>query len=422
MNSSQDVQLTPCQTKAFSVLKNTNDNIFLTGFAGSGKSFLIKKFLKGQDLKKMPVLASTGAAAVLIGGRTFHSFFGLGIMQGDLNQIVERALNNKQLVKRLREIEGFVLDEVSMISDLALQAAEAICSMARKNTLEPWGGVRVIVVGDFSQLPPVTPKFQKKPWAFLSDAWKRSCFTPLVLKTLVRSNDLEFLNILKDIRNGDINESVVDYLNMKTYDDVQDLIDVPYFFPYRRQSDLLNQQRLHEIDNHTFEFKTKYSGNPNAIASLKKNLFMNESLVVKKSAFVMIRVNDPKYKYVNGSLGHILEIEETKDETILHIELTNRRIVEIKKMSFSILNADGEPIATAENFPITLAYSSTIHKAQGVTVDKMVVDLRGLWEPGQAYVALSRLRSGEGLNLLGWNKDSFKVDHDVIRFYENIES
>ena len=135
----------------------------------------------------------------------------------------------------------------------------------------------------------------------------------------------------------------------------------------------------------------------------------------------MIRVNDPSYKFVNGSLGHIIDIDEQAEKTVLHIQLLNKRIVEIEKMHFSVLDAEGEPIATAENFPLTLAYATTIHKSQGMTVDRMCVDLRRLWEPGQAYVALSRLRSGAGLNLLGWSPSSIQVDKQVTRFYEGLE-
>lgn len=420
-NMTNTYEFTSCQKQAFDLLENTPENIFLTGCAGSGKSFLIKEFLKGKDRKTFPVLASTGAAAVLIGGRTFHSFFGLGIMRGNLEDIVQKALDNRQVVRRLRQINGFVLDEVSMIPANALKAAEMICARARRKPNLPWGGARVIVVGDFAQLPPISERGADKPWAFLSEAWRKSCFVPVVLKTLVRSNDQEFLEILNEVRNGQVSELVSEYLNARTFDDVQDTRDVPHFFPFRRQSEALNSKRLREIDDELYEFRTEFSGNPRAIESLKKNLFLQDVLQIKKSAFVMIRVNDPKYKYVNGSLGHVLEIEEAKDKTVLHIELLNGKVVEIERMGFSILSADGEPLATANNFPVTLAYATTIHKSQGVTVDRMVVDLRNLWEPGQAYVALSRLRTGDGLHLTGWDSNSFKVSPDVVQFYQTLE-
>lgn len=422
MFSSSKMQLTSCQQNALEILNHSDENIFLTGSAGSGKSFLTQQFLKGKDRKLFPVLASTGSAAVLINGRTFHSFFSLGIMQGSLEQVVEKALNSKQTVNRLRKIQGFVLDEVSMISSDALLAAEKICALARKKPNLPWGGVRVIAVGDFSQLPPVSKNSSQKPWAFLSEAWRRSQFRPLILKTLVRSQDEEFLNILNLIRHGEVTSEVLDYLNSRTFEDRQDTIEAPYFFPFRRQAESVNQKRLQEIDSELFEFPTLYQGNPQAVATLKKNLFLPETLQLKKSAFVMLRINDPAYKYVNGSLGHILEIleDDDKNEIKLQIQLENSRVVAIEKTKFSIQDADGNDLATAENFPVTLAYATTIHKSQGITVEKMVADLRNLWEPGHAYVALSRLRSGDGLNLLGWDKNSIRVSSEVLEFYKSL--
>jgi len=411
---------TPCQKEAMDILKNTNENVFLTGSAGSGKSFLIREYLKGKDRKVFPVLASTGAAAVLIGGRTFHSFFGLGIMNGGVEIVVGKALNNKQVVSRLRKINCFILDEVSMIPGEALRAAEKICALARKKENLPWGGVRVIVVGDFAQLPPISDRGMAKSWAFLDEVWERTQFVSVVLKTLVRSQDENFLSILNSVRKGVVTEEVSEYLNQRTFEEVQDTCDTPYFFPFRRQTDSLNSKRLSDIPEETYEFETKFLGATQAILSLKKSIPIPEMLRLKKSAFVMIRVNDPGYKYVNGSLGHILEIENKKDNPVIHVELLNGRIVEIEKTQFSYFDADGEPIAVAENFPLTLAYAATIHKSQGMTVERMVVDLRRLWEPGQAYVALSRLKSGEGLSLVGWDKESIKVDQDVINFHERI--
>src|SRR3989338_9161263 len=193
--------LSPCQEKALHFLKQNSENIFLTGCAGTGKSFLMRQFLKDKDRKIFPVVASTGAAAVLIGGRTFHSFFGLGIMEGGVQKTIERALQEKKLCRRLRKIRGFVLDEVSMISGLALRAAEAICRMARKNK-EPWGGARVIAVGDFAQLPPVNIHGSEKEWAFLDPVWDQSRLIPCVLKTVMRTEDQQYIRILNAIREG----------------------------------------------------------------------------------------------------------------------------------------------------------------------------------------------------------------------------
>lgn len=408
-------KLSSCQEKAYQLLQNTNQNIFLTGRAGTGKSFLIREFLKTQERKRFPIVASTGVAAVLIGGRTFHSFFGLGIMEGGLERTIDRALNDRRVLSRLRNINGFVLDEISMISGEALLAAEAICRHARKKIQLPWGGARVIAVGDFSQLPPVNRFGQKRDWAFLGETWQNSDFHSVYLQTMMRTEDAEFLKILDQIRYGEITTEVQDFLNQKIDVDCLDE-EATYIFPRRVMAERYNNQRLAQIDAPLSDFPTEYTGPVWAVNQLKKSAPVPENLKLKRGALVMIRVNDPGFQYVNGSVGIVEEILKNK----ILIALKKGRLVELEQHSFSFLNADGDVVASAKNFPLTLAYAMTIHKSQGVTLDNMVVDLRRLWEPGQAYVALSRLRCGMGLTLMGWDESSFQTDPEVIAFYQSL--
>ncbi len=409
--------LSPCQQKALWELAEYRNNFFVTGVAGSGKSFLIQRFLKDKERKTFPIVASTGAAAVLVGGRTFHSFFGLGMMEGGIEKTVERALVSKRVVKRLRKIEGFVLDEISMISGPTLRAAEEICRRARK-IHAPWGGARVIAVGDFAQLPPVNPRGQTKEWAFLDESWRQSQFVSIVLRTIMRSQDRDYMRILNHVRDGVVNYDVETYLNRKV--DLENGFhppDTTYLFPRREMAERVNRERLARIQKPLRKFSTHYSGNPRAIETLKKQAPIPDVLQIKESALVMIRINDPGFKYVNGSLGVVAKIGNDS----VHVRLRNQHIESIPKTSFALLDGDGNEIATASNFPLTLAYATTIHKAQGATLDSMVCDLRRLWEPGQAYVALSRLRSGDGLTLAGWDESSIRVDPSVVEFHRSLQ-
>ncbi|MBF0493199.1 MAG: AAA family ATPase [Deltaproteobacteria bacterium] len=412
------MSLSPCQQSALKLLNENQKNFFLTGQAGTGKSFLIRNFLKNKDRKVFPIVASTGAAAVLVGGRTFHSFFGLGIMEGGVEKTIARALANKRIAKRLRKIDGFVLDEVSMISGPALRAAENICSTARKSKL-PWGGAQVIAVGDFAQLPPINRFSEQKEWAFLDETWNKSKFISLNLKSIMRSQDQTFTKVLNLIREGKIDEEVRAYLNTKIIveHDPQKITNTTHLFPHRETVEKFNLRKLSEINKPLKEITTLYTGEDKALEQIKRNAPIPDVLQIKESALVMIRQNDTHFEYVNGSLGTITKITE---ETI-KIKLKNGNEVELEKAVFSLLDAEGEVIATANNFPITLAYATTIHKAQGATLDELVCDLRKLWEAGQAYVALSRLRKGEGLKLIGWDEDSFHVDEQVLEFYRNLD-
>lgn len=410
--------LSPCQENALRVLTQSRDNIFLTGRAGSGKSFLIRHFLQGKDRKTFPIVASTGAAAVLVGGRTFHSFFGLGIMEGGVAITVKRALDERRVVKRLSRIDGFVLDEVSMIPGPALRAAEMICRVARRKNL-PWGGARVIAVGDFAQLPPVNRFGGEKEWAFLDEVWERSQFVAILLKTMMRCQDQDYMEVLNDIREGVVGERAQTYLNGRILPEeaIHKQRDTPRLFPKRDMAEAYNGKRLEEVKKTLMEFPTVYTGDPRSIEVMKRNAPVPEMLRLKESALVMIRANDPFLNYVNGSLGNVVKIKGNTME----IRLKTGKVVEIERTQFSLLSAEGREIATATNFPAMLAYATTIHKAQGATLEEMVCDLRRLWEPGQAYVALSRLRKGQGLSLVGWEESSIRVDPQVVEFHRRLE-
>jgi ATP-dependent DNA helicase PIF1 len=407
--------LSPCQEAALAKLNQQEQSVFLTGLAGTGKSFLIREFLKDRDFKEYPVVASTGVAALLAGGRTFHSFFGLGILEGPPDKIIDKAARNYTLKKRLKQAKCIIIDEVSMLPALALDCAEAICRKIRNNS-SPWGGLRIIALGDFAQLPPVSKNNQMRSWAFLSQAWERTQFDCVTLKSMQRSEDQDFLRVLNFIRAGSVNEEVCDYLNSKIDEDFNNQ-DKTFLFARRNDVDSFNQSKLNLIDNPLKEFRTSYSGGELAILQLKKIMPIPDVLQLKKNCLVMLRVNDPQYRFVNGSLGIIRDL----DSENLTIELKRKnRLVDIKLSTFSLLDAEGEAIATAQNFPVNLAYATTIHKAQGATLDDMVTDLRKLWEPGQAYVALSRLRSGHGLTLVGWDEDSIFCDEQVLKFHQHI--
>jgi ATP-dependent DNA helicase PIF1 len=406
-------QFTEDQERAWQLLQS-DENVFITGEAGSGKSFIIRHFMKEKDLKKFPVLASTGAAAVLVGGRTFHSFMGLGIMEGGIEKTVNRAIEDRRVRKRLKEADGFIVDEISMLSGQTLQAAERICQMARAS-LEPWGGLRVIAVGDFAQLPPVQNDGAPRSWAFLDPVWQKTNFRSVVLRQNMRSGDGEFLAILNDIRRGQVNDRVETFLNRKALD-TDDFFEGTRLFPRRNQTDAFNSMELEKLPGDEMRFETSYSGNAKSIEQLKKHSPLPDELVIKENALVMLRQNDPKMRWVNGSTGHVRKIEKLE----IVIELLNGRTIIIEPVSFSMMNAEGVPQATATNFPITLAYAATIHKAQGMTLDRLMVNLNALWEPGQAYVALSRVIDPANLRVQAWQPQSIKADPIVEKFYEGL--
>jgi len=387
----------------------TTGNIFITGGPGTGKSFLIREFLKGQS-EKLPVLASTGAAAILIGGRTFHSFFGLGIMQGGRVATLERAREDKRLRRRLRKAPLVIIDEVSMLSGEAFDTAEEIARI-HLNPLQAWGGLRVIVVGDFAQLPPVT-KGRDRDWAFLGSAWAKSGFISISLKEIHRTEDPEFAALLEKARWASLDEELEDFLAERTVPADE---DSPHIFPRRDQTDRFNQERLRELPGKVVEIQTRYSGLERFLEVLAREAPVPPILYLKNGALVMIRTNDPKQRFVNGTLARVVDV--TEDSLLVDVR---GRILELEKFSFTYLNAEGEEVASATNFPVSLAYASTIHKVQGATMDRAHMDLHALWEPGQAYVAMSRVRSKEGLTIARWSREAFRCDQVVRDFYRRL--
>lgn len=409
----KNLELTDQQAQALEVLRS-GENVFLTGGAGSGKSFLIRHFMRELEPKLMPILASTGAAAVLLGGRTFHSFFGLGIMEGGPDATFERSSKDSRLMARLRKAEGVVIDEISMISGAALMIAEALAQKARDSRL-PWGGLRIIAVGDFAQLPPVTREPKNRDWCFNNEVWKNSGFQNVVMTHNKRVDDVLFLDVLADIRNGIVSEKVKNFLNdrMKPHD-----LEHPgtRLFGKKLTSEAFNRTKLDEIEAKEVHIDSIYFGDDRHIQTLMKSAPVPVVLSLKVGCRVMFLQNDPQKRWVNGTRGYVTDIEIDK----IVVKKDNGREVQVDKSSFAYQDAEGNVLASVIQFPLTLAYATTIHKSQGATLEDLWCDISHLWEPGHAYVALSRLKSGSGLHLIGWNSRSIIVDPRVLDFYKRI--
>jgi ATP-dependent DNA helicase PIF1 len=405
------LELSPDQNQALEILRS-GENVFLTGGAGSGKSTVIREFRSELDPKAFPLLASTGAAAVLLGGRTFHSFFGLGIMEGGPRATYDRTSEDPKLLQRLRAIEGFVLDEVSMIPGGALQVAEALLRKAKGNA-SPWGGLRILVVGDFAQLPPVSRG--PRDWAFQSPIWEKSNFLPVVLKHNHRVFDLEYLDILEQVRHGKVGPEVTSYLNSRLRED-DEWDKSTRMFPRREQVENHNRKELTELTGKERVFPSIFIGSEKSVEALKRSGPLTENLVLKEGCRVLFVQNDPQKRWVNGTKGTVVDMTEDS----ITVEKESWRHVTVEKAQFSYMDAQGNVVASVINFPLVLGYATTIHKSQGATMDELWVDLKSLWEPGHAYVALSRLRTGQGLKLLSWNPRSFIVDPSVSRFYSDL--
>ena len=414
MKQIKPIELNESQSDALNVLLG-QENVFLTGQAGTGKSTVIREYMRIRGDSCPPVVASTGIAASIVGGCTFHKFFGVGTLAGGPEVTFHRMKNDLVLSERILRTNEVVVDEISMLSGKYLATAERLCRFIKKSDL-PWGGIRVVFVGDFAQLPPVPEKGETKTdWAFLSEVWSRSNLQNIVLREVLRTNEPEYMDVLNQIRVGNVDESVKKFLADRKIR-IGDEFQGSHIFPKKSQVYKFNSMKLAQIQSRSIKFVTEYRGSKDGIAQLKKNCLLDDVIELKVGALVMVLVNGVGGGYVNGSQGHVTKIEPS----VIVLKMLDKGMLKLERHQFELQNGDGNPIAVAENFPIKLAWALTIHKAQGAPMDRLSMDLFDLWAPGQAYVAMSRARSKNGIFIRRYSLDSILADPEVLEFHKRL--
>ncbi|CAA7194987.1 helix-turn-helix domain-containing protein [Chryseobacterium potabilaquae] len=403
----------------FDLIEHTNRSVFLTGKAGTGKTTFLNDFVK-RTRKKHIVVAPTGIAAMNAGGVTIHSMFGLPLrtflptteridttLANNIADLMPHFKYRKDKLKLLREVEIIIIDEVSMLRADVLDMMDFSLRFIRRNA-QRFGGVQMLFIGDLYQLPPVVrdehilKMFYPSPFFFDSLAIKEIPLITIELTKVYRQSDEEFLDILNAIRDGDIANIDFDYLNER-YDPNFEMGKESYVYlcSHNKMADEINQKELTEIKVDPTIYEAKLFG------EFKENQFPNEQfLELKIGAQIMFIRNDisGEKKYFNGKLGEISGLEENEIKVILEggeREITVKREVWEQKKYFldHDKNIKEEVLGSFEQFPIKLAWAVTIHKSQGLTFDKVIIDAGKSFTAGQVYVALSRCRTLEGIVL-----------------------
>nr|WP_314495007.1 helix-turn-helix domain-containing protein [uncultured Chryseobacterium sp.] len=435
----------------FDLIEHTNRSVFLTGKAGTGKTTFLNEFVK-KTRKKHIVVAPTGIAAINAGGVTIHSMFGLplrtflpttdridGSLGNNIADLMSHFKYRKDKLKLLREVEVLIIDEVSMLRADVLDMMDFSLRFIRRNN-QRFGGVQMLFIGDLYQLPPVVrdehilKMFYQSPFFFDSLAIKDIPLLTIELTKVYRQTDEDFLEILNAVRDGDVANIDFDHLNERFNPDFNyGEESYIYLCSHNKLADDINQQKLAEIKVDPSTFEAKLFG------EFKENQFPNEQfLELKIGAQVMFIRNDisGEKKYFNGKLGEISALDEKEIKVILdgsEREITVKREVwEQKKYSLDgEKNIKEEVLGSFEQFPIKLAWAVTIHKSQGLTFDKVIIDAGKSFTAGQVYVALSRCRTLEGIvlkskitpevifkdnRILQFQGDTFANDHveDII--------
>lgn len=436
-----------------------NENLFITGPGGTGKTRLIEHFVKScKDRGKIvQVCALTGCATILLpkssNSKTIHSWSGIRLCKGDNRSIISNAVRNKGIKSAWRKVNVLIVDEVSMMSVKMLEVLEQIARSARSNN-SIFGGIQVVFVGDFYQLPPVgtagDPDTER--FCFESEIWNRIFpkKNHIELKTIFRQTDPKYKEILSQIRTATLTETNIkvleDYVN-RVYDPSKyNGCIPPKLYPTRAKADYLNKLMFTKLEGNEYEFgcvkktscKTFIESNtPLSIANLERGReltvaeieyettqLMNtssfhETLCLKVGAVVMCTVNlDMDSGICNGSQGIITSFVETGKGEFPVVKFANG--VE-KTLLPHYIQSEEYPTIAVGQIPLTLSWAMTIHKIQGATLPMASIDVGGqIFECGQTYVALSRVESLDGLYLTAFQAHKIRTNERVIEFYRGL--
>ncbi len=400
------------QSQALDILK-TGANVFLSGEPGAGKTYVINQYIAWlEDCGiKVAVTASTGIAATHIGGMTIHSWSGVGardtLTQYDLDQIATREAT----VKRVSKAHVLVIDEISMLDGKLLDMVDVICRTIRQRS-DAFGGLQVIFVGDFFQLPPVTRTGDMMRYAFESRAWLEA--RPLVcyLTEQHRQEDTLLVSLLSSIRRNEIEDDHYTLLNEQTTIAYEE-IEPTRLYTHNADVDSVNAAKLAALPGRSVVYKMSGRGSKAMIEGLVKNCLSPDTLVLKEDAMVMCTKNNFEAGYVNGTLARVVGFDTDSSQSPI-IETADGRRITMTTMSWDVIE-DGKIRASIEQYPLRLAWAITVHKSQGMSLDAAEIDLSRAFVFGQGYVALSRVRSLAGLKVLGMNPNALQVDPKVLR-------
>ncbi|HWW41129.1 ATP-dependent DNA helicase, partial [Pedobacter sp.] len=427
--------------KVLSFIDTTNQNIFLTGKAGTGKTTLLRK-IKETSAKKIVIVAPTGVAAMNAKGVTINSFFQLppgSFFPGDISlenlqagilsisSMVSDLSYTREKTKLFNELELLVVDEVSMVRCDLLDVIDAILRTVRKNNL-PFGGVQVLLIGDLYQLPPVT---KREDWAFLNRAYaspyffealviRRNPLLQIELTNVFRQTEPEFINILNDIRNNRINENDLSLLNQRyepSFSASNELNPI-IITSHNAEANTINKEKLDELQGPEYTFEGEISGEFRDL-----NLQAEQSLKLKEGAQIMFIKNDTgdNRKFYNGKIGKVKSIID--GEIIISFPQEEDLLLEKSSwQSFEYKTDTEEAIVQQQvgefsQYPIKLAWAVTIHKSQGLTFDSAIIDAGKSFVAGQVYVALSRVRTLQGLILKSKiTTESLRSNPEVLNY------
>ncbi len=418
--------------------------MFLTGMAGTGKSTLLRRLISESVAsgRRVDVTAPTGVAALNVGGMTLHRFCGmrLGPAPGQSDEAFYNELKEERHpavmagFRRVRNCEVLVIDEISMLPGRILNFVDFLFCRERGSD-RAFGGCQIIATGDFLQLPPVRalnsqPSTLNLPydWAFMSAAWERAEFKTILLEEVKRQDEIDFVRALGNFRRGRIWGEDAKLLQSRIRNFPP--ANLTRLFTHNVQVDKWNNFQLSELQGEPVTLEAGTEGPDHQVEFLRKNLLTPSTLVLKPGALVMFTVNRtvPGCEhplFVNGQLGVVEQAEsgsqrsEGSGEAVISVRVKSGELIRVEPFTWEFDRND-RGCGKVTQYPLRLAYAMTIHKAQGLTLDSAYLDIRAAREPGQAYVAVSRVRTLAGLHFKDWFKGVW-VAEPALEFYGGLQ-
>uniref|UniRef100_A0AAR2LLH6 ATP-dependent DNA helicase PIF1 n=1 Tax=Pygocentrus nattereri TaxID=42514 RepID=A0AAR2LLH6_PYGNA len=392
-------------------------NVFFTGSAGTGKSFLLKRIIGSLPPKSTYATASTGVAACHIGGTTLHSFAGIGSGSAPLEQCLELA-QRPGVRQHWTSCKHLIIDEISMVEAQFFDKLEAIARSIRRST-EPFGGIQLIVCGDFLQLPPVTKGKEKPSFCFQARTWRKCVHVNMELTEVRRQTDRTFISLLQAVRVGRVTEEVTSQLLKSANNCIErDGILATRLCTHKDDVELTNENKLKQLPGPLRVFEAVDS-DPMLVKTIDAQSPVGAILQLKVGAQVMLTKNlDVQRGLVNGARGVVVDFLPG-NQGLPRVRFLCGA-VEVMKRERWVFKAGGGLYLSRQQLPLKLAWAISIHKSQGMTLDCVEISLARVFESGQAYVALSRARSLEGLRVMDFDPRVVQADLDVLLFYKKL--
>lgn len=391
----------------------------LTGPAGTGKTYLLNQFIKHAKAegKHVSVTATTGLAATHLGGNTIHTWSGIGVADDVHPGFVDHMSKTRR--ETIQKTDILIIDEISMLHDYRLDMVDEVCRLVRRKD-EPFGGIQLIMSGDFFQLPPVNRQGGRVGgFVVSSKVWQELDPVIVYLTEQHRQDDEELLEILTALRAGDIRRHHAEKLLARAEVEPDNPDTITELHTVNIDVDSINHSKLAALDTEEHTFQQFTTGSANYVETLQRSVLAPSELVLRKGALVMSVKNSPQRTYVNGSIGIVTDFEPGTDYPI--VEFRSGRTVTMVPDSWELRDGDKKR-ASISQIPLRLAWAITVHKSQGMTLDAAKIDLRKAFVPGMGYVALSRVKNIESLYLYGINRTALSISEDALAIDDVLRS